>query len=77
MRSEILAVGVLLAALILIFSRPGPQLWTVAFIVVLVLYGLAFDATYNMPWAEQHLHKKMEQSHVREVHGRGAGWKHY
>lgn len=77
MRSEILTVGVLLAALILIFSRPGPQLWTVAFIVVLVLYGLAFDATYNIPWVELHPHKNREKSRVREVHEMGAGWRHY
>lgn len=80
MRSELLLLGALLGALIIIFSRPGPQLWTVAFLVVLLLYGLAFSDTYGYPWVEIHEHggrDGKEKSKVREERHLGGGWRHY
>ncbi len=78
MRSELLLLGTLLGALIIIFSRPGPQLWTVAFLVVLLLYGLAFSDTYGYPWVEVHKHNKgKDGDKVQEAHQLGGGWRHY
>ncbi len=79
MRSELLLLGTLLGALIIIFSRPGPQLWTVAFLVVLLLYGLAFSDTYGYPWVEVHKHdgRDKEKGKVKEEHRLGGGWRHY
>ncbi len=77
MRSELLLLGTLLGALIIIFSRPGPQLWTVAFLVVLLLYGLAFSDSYGYPWVEEHGHRGKGKSRVKEEHRLGGGWRHY
>ncbi len=79
MRSELLLLGTVLGALLIIFSRPGPQLWTVAFLVVLLLYGLAFADTYGFPWVEDHGHHKSKgkDDKVHEAHELGGGWRHY
>lgn len=85
MRSELLLLGTVLGALVIIFSRPGPQLWTVAFLVVLLLYGLAFADTYGFPWVEEHGHRHTKDNKETsgsgggndEHHHLGGGWRHY